>query len=56
MRTVFQDVRFAFRQLIRIPGFTFTAVISLAVVIGATTAMFSIVHAILFDPSPLLRT
>jgi hypothetical protein len=52
MRTVLQDVRYAFRQLIRMPGFTFTAVISLALGIGATTAMFSIVYAILFDPYP----
>jgi predicted permease len=52
MRTVFQDLRYAFRQLIRLPGFTFTAVISVALGIGATTAVFSVVYAIIMDPYP----
>jgi putative ABC transport system permease protein len=52
MKTVLQDVRYAFRQLIKLPGFTFTAVISLALGIGATTAVFSVVYAILMDPYP----
>jgi predicted permease len=52
MRTVFQDLRYAFRQLIKLPGFTLTAVISLALGIGATTAVFSVVYAILMDPYP----
>jgi predicted permease len=52
MRTVLQDLRFAFRQLIKLPGFTFTAVISVALGIGATTAVFSVVYAILMDPYP----
>ena len=52
MRTVLQDLRYAFRQLIKMPGFTFTAVISLALGIGATTAVFSVVYAILMDPYP----
>src|SRR5579871_1548434 len=52
MRTVLQDLRYAYRQLIKLPGFTFTAVISLAMGIGATTAVFSVVYAILVDPYP----
>jgi predicted permease len=50
MKTVYQDIRFGFRQLIKMPGFTLTAVISLALGIGATTAVFSVVYAILMDP------
>lgn len=52
MRTVFQDLRYAFRQLIKLPGFTLTAVVSLALGICATTAVFSVVYAILMDPYP----
>ena len=43
---------YSFRQLIKLPGFTLTAVISLALGIGATTAVFSVVYAILMDPYP----
>ena len=52
MKTVFQDIRFGIRQLIKMPGFTLTAIISLALGIGATTAVFSVVYAILLDPYP----
>jgi len=52
MRTVLQDLRFAFRQLVKLPGFSCTAIISLALGIGATTAVFSVVYAILMDPYP----
>src|SRR6201988_206048 len=52
MRTVLHDLRYAFRQLIKMPGFAFTAIISLALGIGATTAVFSVVYAILMDPYP----
>jgi predicted permease len=52
MQTVLQDLRFAFRQLIKIPGFTLTAIVSLTLGIGATTAVFSVVWAILMDPYP----
>jgi predicted permease len=50
MKTVLQDIRFGVRQLIKMPGFTLTAIISLALGIGATTAVFSVVYAILMDP------
>src|SRR6266702_3788879 len=52
MGTVLQDIRYGVRQLVKIPGFTLTAVLSLALGIGATTAVFSVVYAILFDPFP----
>src|SRR6202042_49498 len=52
MRTTIQDLRYAFRQLVKLPGFTLTAVVSLALGIGATTAVFSVVYAILMDPYP----
>jgi len=52
MGTVLQDVRYGIRQLIKMPGFTLTAVLSLALGIGATTAVFSVVFAILMDPYP----
>jgi predicted permease len=52
MKTILQDLRYAFRQLVKMPGFTFTAVISVALGIGATTAVFSVVYAIIVDPYP----
>jgi putative ABC transport system permease protein len=52
MKTVLQDIRFGIRQLIKIPGFSVTAIVSLALGIGATTAVFSVVYAILMDPYP----
>lgn len=52
MQTLLQDFRFSLRQLIKSPGFTLTAVISLALGIGATTAVFSVVYGILMNPYP----
>jgi hypothetical protein len=50
MQTLIQDLRYSVRQLIKSPGFTLTAVISLALGIGATTAVFSVIYAALIDP------
>src|SRR5580658_10886022 len=52
MRTLYQDLRYSLRQLVKMPGFALTAVISLALGIGATTAVYSVVYAILMDPYP----
>ena len=47
------DLRFAFRQLLKNPAFTAVAVLTLALSIGATTAITSVVRTALFDPLPM---
>ena len=52
MHTFLQDLRYSARQLIKSPGFTLTAVISLALGIGAAAAVFSVIYAVLVNPFP----
>ena len=47
-----QDLRYYVRQLIKSPGFAITAILSLALGIGATTAVFSVIYAALINPYP----
>ncbi|HLX46252.1 MAG TPA: hypothetical protein VKR43_22555, partial [Bryobacteraceae bacterium] len=46
------DLRQSFRDLFRDPGFTLAAVALLAIGIGATTAIFTLIHSILLEPLP----
>ncbi len=52
MSTLLQDFRYAWRQIYKNPGVSLTAMLSLALGIGATVSVFSIIYAVLMNPWP----
>src|ERR1039458_5795611 len=54
MNSLFQDLRYSLRQLRKSPGFTATVIATLALGIGATTAIFTLVYDVMLRPLPFI--
>src|SRR5215510_4670905 len=53
MQTLWQDLRYGVRTLIKAPGFTLVAVFSISLGVAANTSVFTVVNAMLFKPMPV---